>query len=78
LSTSDTEERINLGRRRRRGVARSSAGTWSNGSKCLWLIFTPQGAAKALLCRCGRRSHQGGVLRFILTPVGMVAPPLLH
>jgi hypothetical protein len=51
LSTSDTEERINLDRRRR-GVARSSTGTWSNGGICLVLVLTAHGAARVLLCRC--------------------------
>jgi hypothetical protein len=43
LSTSDIEERINLDRRRRRGVARSSAGTWSSSSRYLGLILLPKG-----------------------------------
>jgi hypothetical protein len=38
--------------RRRIGIARSSAGTWGNGSRCLGLVLTSQGAARALLCRC--------------------------
>jgi hypothetical protein len=78
LRTSDTEERVNLDRRRRRGIARSSAGTWGNGGRCLGLVLTSQGAAGVPLCRCGRRSHQGGVLWFVLTTAGMAAPPLLH
>jgi hypothetical protein len=58
LSTSDTEERINLDRRRRRrGVVRSSVGTWGNSGRCLGLVRTSQGAARASLCRCRRRSH---------------------
>jgi hypothetical protein len=40
LSTSDAEERIDLGRRRRRGIARSSARAWSS-SRYLGLVFTP-------------------------------------
>jgi hypothetical protein len=78
LSTGYTEERINLDRRRRRGVARSSAGTLGNGGKCLGLVLTSQGAAGAPLRRCGRRGHQGGILRFVLTVEGTAAPPLLH
>jgi hypothetical protein len=78
LSTSDTEKRVNLDRRRRRGVARSSAGTWGNNDRGLGFVLTSQGAAGVPLCRCGRRSHQGGVLRFVLTAAGTAAPPLLH
>jgi hypothetical protein len=78
LSISDIEERINLDRRRRRGVARSSAGSWGNSSRCLGLVLTSQGAARAPLCRCRRQSHQEGVLRFIFTTAGMAASPLLH
>jgi hypothetical protein len=51
LSTSDTEERKSPGRSRRRGVAGSSAGTWSGSSRYLGLIFTPHGAARAPLYR---------------------------
>jgi hypothetical protein len=40
LSTIDIEEIINLDRRRRRGVARSSAGTWGNGGRCLGFVLT--------------------------------------
>jgi hypothetical protein len=78
LSTSDTDERVNLDRRRRRGVARSNASTLGNGGRCLGLVLTSQGAAGAPLHRCGRRGHQGGVLRFVLTATGTAAPPLLH
>jgi hypothetical protein len=53
LSTSDTEERVNPDRRRRRGVARSSAGTLSNDDRYLGPILTSQGAAGAPLHRCG-------------------------
>jgi hypothetical protein len=77
LSTGDTEERINPDRRRRRGVARSSAGTWSNGGRCLGLVLTAHEAARAPLCRCRRRSHKGGVLRFVFTAAGMATSPLL-
>jgi hypothetical protein len=78
LSTSDAEERINIGRRRRRSVVRSSTGTWSSRSRYLGLIFTPQGAARVTLCRCRQRSHQGGILRFVFTAAGTAASPLLH
>jgi hypothetical protein len=79
LSTSDAEERIDLGRRRRRRITRSSARTCSSSSsRYLGFIFTPQGATRALLCRCRRRSHQGGVLRFVFTTAGMATSPLLH
>jgi hypothetical protein len=53
LSTSDTEERVNLDRRRRRGVARSNASTLGNGGRPLGLVLTSQGAAEAPLRRCG-------------------------
>jgi hypothetical protein len=78
LSTSDTEKRVNLDSRRRTGIARSSAGTWSSGGRCLGLVLTAQGAARVSLCRCRRRSHQGGVLRFVFTAAGTAASPLLH
>jgi hypothetical protein len=42
----------------------------SNGGRCLGLVLTHQGAAGAPLRRCGRRGHQGGVLRFVLTAAG--------
>jgi hypothetical protein len=54
LSTINTEERINLDRRRRRGVARSSAGTLGNSSRCLGLVLTSQRAARVALHGCGR------------------------
>jgi hypothetical protein len=49
-STSDTEERVNLDRRRRRGNARSSAGTWGNSGRCPGLVLTSQGAVGVPLC----------------------------
>jgi hypothetical protein len=52
LSPSDAEKRIDLGRRRRRGIARTRARAWSSNSRYLGLIFTPQGAARAPLCGC--------------------------
>jgi hypothetical protein len=53
LSTSDGEERIDPDRRRRRGIARISARAWSSSSsRYLGLVFTPQGTARAPLCRC--------------------------
>jgi hypothetical protein len=63
LSTSDAEERIDLDRRRRRrrGIMQSCARAWSSSNRYLGLVFTPQGAARAPLCRCRRRSHQGGI-----------------
>jgi hypothetical protein len=77
LSTSDTEERKSLGRSRRRGIAGSSAETWSGSSRYLGLIFTTHGAARVPLYRCGRRSHQGGILRFVLTAAGTATSPFL-
>jgi hypothetical protein len=71
LLTGDTEERKSFDRSRRRGVAGSSAGTWSGSNRYLGLVFTPHGAARALLHRCGRRSHQGGILGFLFTAAGM-------
>jgi hypothetical protein len=53
LGTSDIEERIDLGSSRRRGITRSSAGAWSGSNRYLGLIFTPHGAARVPLCRCG-------------------------
>jgi hypothetical protein len=80
LSTSDAEERVDLGRRRRRrgGIARSSARAWSSSSRYLGLVFAPQGAARAPLCRCRRRSHQGEILWFVFTATRTAASPLLH
>jgi hypothetical protein len=52
LSAGDTEERENLGRRRRRSIMRSSARTWSS-SRYLGFIFTPRRAARALFQRYG-------------------------
>jgi hypothetical protein len=78
LCTSDTEERVNLVRRRRRGVARSNAGTLGNGGRYLGIVLTSQGVAEAPFHRCGRRGHQGGVLQFVLTATGTAVPPLLH
>jgi hypothetical protein len=71
LGTSDAEERIDLGRRRR-SITRSSS------SRYLGFIFTTQGAARATLCRCRQRSHQRGILRFVFTTAGTAASPLLH
>jgi hypothetical protein len=79
LSTSDAEERVDLGRRRRRGgIARSSARAWSSSNRYLGLVFAPQGAARAPPCRCRRRSHQGGILQFVFTATGTAASLLLH
>jgi hypothetical protein len=78
LSTSNAEERIDLGSRRRRGIVRSSARAWSSSRRYLGLIFTPQGAARAPLRRCRRRSRQGDVLRFVFTATGMAASPLFR
>jgi hypothetical protein len=69
LSTSDTEERINLGRRRRRrGVVRSIAGTWSNGGRCLGLIFTPQRAARAPFADADDEATREASFGFFLLP----------
>jgi hypothetical protein len=54
LSAGNAEERESLDRSRRRGVAGSSAGTWSSSSKDFGLVFTPHRAARAPLHRCGR------------------------
>jgi hypothetical protein len=78
LSTSDAEEIIDLDRRRRRGIARSSARAWSSSSRYLGLVFAPQGAARAPLCRCRRRSHQGGIFQFVFTTAGTAASPVVH
>jgi hypothetical protein len=78
LSTSDNEERENFDRRRRRGIVRSSACTLGNDDRCLRFVLTSQGAAGVPLHRCRRRGHQGGILWFVLTAMGMVAPPFLH
>jgi hypothetical protein len=40
LSTGDAEERVDLGRSRRRSITRSGARTWSS-SKYLGFVFTP-------------------------------------
>jgi hypothetical protein len=53
LSTSDAEERIDLDKRRKRGIVRSSAGTWSSSSRYHGFVFTPHRAARAPLHRCG-------------------------
>jgi hypothetical protein len=46
LSTGDAEEGVNLGRRRRRSIMRSSARTWSS-MRYLGLVITPHRAARA-------------------------------
>jgi hypothetical protein len=78
LSTSDTEERVNLDRRRRRGVAKSSAGTWAMTTDALGLFLLPKGRSGCRFVDAGGRGHQGGILQFILTTEGTAAPPLLH
>jgi hypothetical protein len=78
LSAGDTEERESLDRSRRRGIAESSAGTWSSSSRYLGLVLTPHRAARAPLHRCGRRVHHRGILRFVLTAARTAASPLLH
>jgi hypothetical protein len=52
LSTNDAENGIDLGRRRRRSIARSSSRAWSSSIRYLGLVFAPQGVARAPLCRC--------------------------
>jgi hypothetical protein len=41
LSAGDAEEGIDLGRRRRRSIARSNARAWSSSSRYLGFVFTP-------------------------------------
>jgi hypothetical protein len=56
LSTSDNEEGESFNRRRRRrGIARSSACTLGNNERWLGLVLTTQGASGALLHGCRRR-----------------------
>jgi hypothetical protein len=52
LSAGDAEEGVDLGRRRRRSIVRSSARTWSS-SRYLGFVFTPHRAARAPFHRCG-------------------------
>jgi hypothetical protein len=52
LSTSNAEEGVDLGRRRRRSITQSSARTWSS-SRYLVFVFTPHRAARTPLHRCG-------------------------
>jgi hypothetical protein len=79
LSTRNNEERESFDKRRRRGIARSSACTLGNNDRWFGLVLTSQGAAGAPLHGCRRRQgHQGGVLRFILTAAWMAAPLFLH
>jgi hypothetical protein len=47
LSADDAEEGLNLGRRRRRSIIRSSTRTWSS-NKYFMLVLTPHRAARAL------------------------------
>jgi hypothetical protein len=54
LSADNAEERKILVKSRRRGVAGSSAGTWSSNNKYFGLVFTPHRAARAPLHGCGR------------------------
>jgi hypothetical protein len=77
LSAGDAEEEIDLGRRRRRSIARSNARVWSS-NKYLGLVFTPHRAAGMPLHRCGQRGHHRDVLWLILTTIGMAASPLFH
>jgi hypothetical protein len=77
LSAGDAEEGIDLGRRRRRSIARSNARAWSSSSRYLGFVFTPHRAAGMPLHRCGRRGHHRGVLRFILTTAGTAVTSLL-
>jgi hypothetical protein len=53
LSAGDAEEGVNLGRRRRRSIMRSSARTWSS-SRYLGLVLTPHRAARVLFHGYGR------------------------
>jgi hypothetical protein len=78
LSAGDAEEGIDLGRRRRRCIARSNARAWSSSSRYLGFVFTPHRAAEMPLHRCGRRGHHRGALWFILTTTGTAATSLLH
>jgi hypothetical protein len=77
LSARDTEEGVNLGRRRRRSIMRSSARTWSS-SRYLGFVFTPHKVARAPFHRYGRRGHRRGVFRFVLTTARAAATSLLH
>jgi hypothetical protein len=52
LSADDAEEGVDLGRRRRRSITRSSARTWSS-SRYLGFVFTPHRVARTPLHRCG-------------------------
>jgi hypothetical protein len=51
LSAGDAEEGIDLGRRRRRSIARSNARAWSSSSRYLGFVFTPHRAAVTPLHR---------------------------
>jgi hypothetical protein len=55
LITSNNEEGESFDRRRRRGVARSSACTLGNRERRLGLVLTSQGAVGAPLHGCRRR-----------------------
>jgi hypothetical protein len=59
LSASDAEG-VNLRRRRRRSIMRSSARTLSSG-RYFGLVLTPHRVARAPFHRYGRRSHRRGV-----------------
>jgi hypothetical protein len=77
LSVGDAQEGVDLGRRRRRSITRSSARTWNN-SRYLGFVFTPHRAARTPLHRCGRRGHHRGIFQFVLTAAGTAVTSLLH
>jgi hypothetical protein len=56
---------------------RSGARTWSS-SRYLGFVLTPHRAARVPLHRYGRRGHQRGVFRFVLTAARAVVTLLLH
>jgi hypothetical protein len=77
LRADDAEEGVNLWRRRRRRVMRSSARTWSS-SRYLGLVLTPHKATTAPFNGYGQRGHRRGVFGFVLTAARAAATPFLH
>jgi hypothetical protein len=77
LSVGDAEERVYLGRRRRRSITWRSAWTWSS-SRHLGLVPASQWPARAPPNRSRWRGYYSRVLGFIFTTARAATTSLFH
>jgi hypothetical protein len=77
LGTSDAEEGVHFGRRRRRSIMRPGARTWRSRGN-LGLIFTSRRAARVPLHRSGRRGYRSRACGLVLTATRAAATSRFH